>query len=235
MTELQIGDDVTIERGLHQGKTGEVVEVDTDKSMVTVEVSLFGQARQTQVPFSDITRISDDPDEVFGSVVEQVRDALRKPLETRLNQWWARKALAGVEASEALLDEFYAFRKQVEQEFEEAVGQRVLDLKDDIDTSDAAAMRVWLADNRESLEREWSDRVEELEVTLRDEAFEADEIADKTRAALELDDRPDYVSDEQIELQAAREMIKPLVDAGLELWRASRDIALPPEEEDADA
>ncbi|MGM0557688.1 MAG: hypothetical protein ACQEVA_14990 [Myxococcota bacterium] len=234
MTELEIGDEVTIERGLHQGKIGEVVEVDTDTSMLTVEVSLFGEARQTQVPFSDITRISDDPDEVFGSVVEQVRDALRKPLETRLNQWWARKALAGVEASEDLLDDFYDFRKTVEKEFEEAVGRRVLDLKDELDTSDAAAMRAWLADNREALEREWSERVDELEVALRDEAFDADEIARKTDAALELGDRPDYVSDEQIELQAAREMIKPWVESGLELWRKSRDIALPPESEDVD-
>jgi ribosomal protein L24 len=230
MTEIEIGDSVTIERGLHQGKTGEVVEVDTDTSMVTVEVSLFGEARQTQVPFGDITRISDDPDEVFGSLVEQVRDALRKPLETRLNQWWARKALAGIDASEELLDEFYAFRDRVESEFEEAVGERVLELKDQVDTSDAAAMRAWLADHREALEREWSERVDELEVALRDEAFDADEIAAKTEDALRMDDRPEYLSDTEVERQAAREMIKPLVDRGLELWRKSRDIALPDEE-----
>lgn len=231
MTELEIGDDVTIERGLHQGKTGEIVEVDTDTSMVTVEISLFGQTRQTKVPFSDITRISDDPDDVFGSIVVQVRDALRKPLEARLNHWWARKALDGVEASEALLDDFYEFRKQVESEFEEAVGERVLELKDDLDTGDAASMRAWLADNRETLEREWSQRVDDLEIALRDQAFDADEIEEKTAQALDLDDRPDFMSDAEVEMQAAREMVKPLVDAGLELWRASREIAFPEDDD----
>lgn len=229
--DIEIGDDVTIERGLHQGKAGEVVEVDTDTSMVTVEVSLFGEARQTQVPFGDITRISDDPDEVFGALVEQVRDALRKPLETRLNHWWARKALAGVEASEALLDEFYEFRNDIEASFEEAVADRVVGLQAEVNTSDAAAMRAWLADNREALEREWSEQVDQLELALRDEAFDQDEIERKTDQALGMDGRPDYLSDAQVELQAAREMIKPLVEDGLALWRQARDIAFPDEEE----
>mgnify|MGYP006297493805 CR=1 FL=1 len=231
MGEIEIGDDVTIERGLHQGKTGEVIEVDTDTSMVTVEVSLFGEARQTKVPFGDITRISDDPDEVFGSLVEQVRDALRKPLETRLNHWWARKALAGVEASEGLLEEFYEFRNEVEESFEEAVADRVVQLQAQVNTSDAAAMRAWLADHREALEREWSEQIDELELALRNEAFDSAEIERKTDEALGMDGRPDYLSDDEIALQAAREMVKPLVESGLDLWREARDIAVPDQEE----
>ena len=229
--ELQIGDDVIIERGLHQGKTGEVQDVDEDTGMVTVEVQLFGEGRQTAVPFSDITPVSDDPDEVFGSVVEHLRDALRTPVDTELQHWWARQALDGRDPSEALLDEYRSFRDQLEAQFEQTVGERVMELKEELDTSDAAAMRAWLADHREQLEREWGEKVDKLERELRDKAFSADQIRQRLEAALDNPERPDVLADEDVELQVGRDMIKPLVEDGLQLWRTTRELVSPDEDD----
>ena len=221
---IEEGDTVTIQSGMFAGKEGEVREIDRQAGIVTVAVEGFGAERETRVALADVEVAgAGDVDELWAAVEESVREAIRQPFAARRNLWWARRAERGEQASPELLDDFGAFRDDLEEEFEERAADELAEIEESLDDADAGRLQRWLAGAANDLEREWRERTNEVRREFLEETVTDEQLRRMRQEASEEEDASGLLDEQAKVDRATGRMVSVLVDEGLKLWESCQE------------